>query len=670
MKRYILQWKWIAAIMLSLFVNAYQGVQATPPINDWTVFVDSFTDCTTSVVAAPYHPYWEATNATNSTVFVAQDTVANSYHISSCLGVASWSASQEVVTVHRNQLANYSFMYFTRIQPGGAWSESLFRFNRDTIGNENGYSLSLSEIGQFKVQKVINNSWTTLTSFSYSTASIGSPHQWTYVKVDISGSSFIIYLNNYTMATINDSSISSGGVGFRAVYFGALYYYARIDVSYQGQWKMLYGHFSVNTVLNTQWWDVRYIDPTNDTTGGNGTLFLSGTTLQQYSEYSNRYIHSVAATVDGSTVLYGLATNLFYTSNDIIAASNYSSSSVADLFRWDSGWQEFGAVGIDDYAYFMSTYNPNNPPYYGSELFDIDKVYIAGSGLGETGSVRTTQVYSVRTAISTHFYPIGGNLSPDGGRIAFGRIRNYNPNVTYLLPEAGTTTGVSVLYDIAMMTPDNAYWAIFAYNSMTAVVQTWAYSTTTTFSGMTIYIQVPPPPPGQFAPDFFDVEGAMQPNIIMLGISSTTTYTVSTNGWCGYAGGGQPWDWDLYNHGFWTEEYGRYNPDTTVGEGLRTLMYHIDPVNATYSVYSDIHNGQVPPVPYHGYWHWPTDDPRWSSTSTFWASYQEQYPHFNNYGGSISGLFYINTATGIAKNLTPFLYYSDNGTSWWNMPSD
>ncbi len=71
---------------------------------------------------------------------------------------------------------------------------------------------------------------------------------------------------------------------------------------------------------------------------------------------------------------------------------------------------------------------------------------------------------------------------------------------------------------------------------------------------------------------------------------------------------------------------------------------------------------------YYGYWHWPTDDPRWSSTSTFWASYQGALNY--NTSTTLSGLFYINTATEEAINLTPYLYYSDNGTSWWNMPSD
>ncbi len=69
---------------------------------------------------------------------------------------------------------------------------------------------------------------------------------------------------------------------------------------------------------------------------------------------------------------------------------------------------------------------------------------------------------------------------------------------------------------------------------------------------------------------------------------------------------------------------------------------------------------------YHDYWHWPTEDPRWSVTSTFWASYQQLDPT----KGSISGLFFINSATGIATNLTPYEWYTDNETNWWNQPSD
>src|SRR5208283_4810612 len=119
MKRYIMQWKWIAAIMLSLFVNAHQIAQATPPINEWEVFLDSFNDYTSKYASTttlcPLYPFWLTkyySLATPSTLFLTKNTDTAVYpSIQTCLVIGSYDTCSEVLYYHLTRLANYSFQY-------------------------------------------------------------------------------------------------------------------------------------------------------------------------------------------------------------------------------------------------------------------------------------------------------------------------------------------------------------------------------------------------------------------------------------------------------------------------------------------------------------------------------------------------------------------------------
>ncbi len=586
-------------------------------MNAWTVYLDDFSDYTawysSSTIGCPLLPFCLSSNATNSTIFLTKNTDTAVYpSINTCLVVASYGTTQEVLYYHVTRLANYSLQYYTRVPTPGNISGALVRFNLDTAGKEYGYALNICAStsgginnGKVKLYEIVASNYTNLTSVNFTiTTSLSNmtainPFEWFYVHYDISGNNIQVYLSTATTPIINmtvdtTSTIPIGGVGFRANYDAAYFYYERLDVQVQGSWKILYYCGDANGT------ETKYVDIA--TTNAAGTLLMSATTISalttSLSGVTACWISSVCPTPFGDHIVYMLSTPTTAPTygSAFFAMSSCDGSNphviwnpVYNQQSFPANFQELESVGVDGYAYANIT-------------GVCGRISLPDSTLG---------TFTLLTAEFT-----GPTVSPDGSYLYNAQLRK-NPNLSYVtIQRVGTSSYVDV----------SDGWLM---NGLAANDSSFAADTS---------------------------------------LTAVSTNFMPGNYWAGFGNWYQIWDWGM--KGIYFPEYGPN--DSAPGNIGNNSIWYWNPHNGQSIQYKNLVDSQQPiPNSYPGYWDCPSPDPRWAYPNQFMASYQSPDStgtpgYWHNY------IYWVNKST--QQVITPPITYEvgTNGDPWgaifWNKP--